>query len=1084
MSDDRPYPPLDGTITVLPGFVDFQAEHHPTLPWAIFPSIENPQEPTIITFEEFTRATHRIAHALRPQRSGQDGEIVALAIHCDTILYVATMIGLIRAGLPFPMSVRNSPEAICSMLENSSCHRVITQPFLVPLVSAVQAQLAAKNFTLKIDDLPDVHSIFPTIRPNAPAAVDVPAYPPSDRKPEPNDVLLYLHSSGSTGHPRPVPQTQKIMLQWAGSPVILANRGRDLRLGSMMAPTFHTTGLYMQVLPPIVNGDPIATFTPQGPSPPVMPNPRNTLEAAKLTRCNGVAAIPAFLEVWAQSPEDIEYLASLILLSFAGGPLSDAGGAKLQAAGCKLFSVYGATEFGAPTGIFDTDDSQGLDAPVKTSADYAWFQFPDYVNMRWIDQGDGTYELQFLTCDTHQPAVENLPDVKGYATSDLFESHPTKPGLWRVVGRTDDVLVLATGEKIVPLPQEGYIGSVPEVAGSVMFGRGKNQAGILIEPRPELQIDPTDGEALVAFRNRIWPHIEEANKLGPAFARIFKETIIVTDPARPLPRAAKGTVQRKRALALYAEDIEALYEKIEASANANGIAPPASWTVEDVERWLSRHAASLNHDQTPESDVDVFEQGFDSLNATLLRNRVIGALRSSTDPSAQKAAIHVPQDFVYHYPTIQRLAVAIVNLVSPTAQSNANAHTANIQEFIDKYSANLPTKPISSLGKQTDKGSEGLVVLLTGSTGSLGSHILAALLEEPKVSRIYALNRGEDVSGRQKLSFEDKKLATELLDSTKLVQLSSDLSRTDLGLSAETLKEIKTSVTHIIHNAWRVEFNLSLSSFESYIASTRNLLDVSSQFAHHIRFFFTSSISVAVGWNASKGEVPEDVIDNIQALSQGAGGYESSKYVVEHILAKASRAGAVTATSLRVGQVSGSTKTGAWNTSEWVPSIVKSSVALGCLPALEGVVSWIPMDTTARTIVEVVLSPSPLPPVLNVVNPRPVPWNQVFKDISQSISQDGPSIPIVPFEDWLTKLEALSSNVTAKDLADTPAIKLLRFLRSLSPTVPTASSEAGGLPTFSTKKTQDISTALRTNLLIDKEQVESWIAFWKERSFI
>ena len=53
-------------------------------------------------------------------------------------------------------------------------------------------------------------------------------------------------------------------------------------------------------------------------------------------------------------------------------------------------------------------------------------------------------------------------------------------------------------------------------------------------------------------------HIEEANSLLPAFGRIFKEMIIVTDPARPLPRTPKNTVMRSRALALYEEDIDTL----------------------------------------------------------------------------------------------------------------------------------------------------------------------------------------------------------------------------------------------------------------------------------------------------------------------------------------------------------------------------------------------------------------------------------------------------------------------------------------------------------------------------------------------
>ena len=40
---------------------------------------------------------------------------------------------------------------------------------------------------------------------------------------------------------------------------------------------------------------------------------------------------------------------------------------------------------------------------------------------------------------------------------------------------------------------------------------------------------------------------------------------------------------------------------------------------------------------------------------------------------------------------------------------------------------------------------------------------------------------------------------------------------------------------------------------------------------------------------------------------------------------------------MRVGQVSGSKRTGAWNISDWVPILVKSSLAVGCLPDMDGV---------------------------------------------------------------------------------------------------------------------------------------------------
>ena len=51
---------------------------------------------------------------------------------------------------------------------------------------------------------------------------------------------------------------------------------------------------------------------------------------------------------------------------------------------------------------------------------------------------------------------------------------------------------------------EKFINADPRVKHSVMFGRGKFQNGVLVEPSEEYTIDPTDLEQLAAFRNMIW----------------------------------------------------------------------------------------------------------------------------------------------------------------------------------------------------------------------------------------------------------------------------------------------------------------------------------------------------------------------------------------------------------------------------------------------------------------------------------------------------------------------------------------------------------------------------------------------------
>ena len=39
-------------------------------------------------------------------------------------------------------------------------------------------------------------------------------------------------------------------------------------------------------------------------------------------------------------------------------------------------------------------------------------------------------------------------DLDAYATNDLVAPHPTRPGLWKLLGRRDDQIVLSNGEKV------------------------------------------------------------------------------------------------------------------------------------------------------------------------------------------------------------------------------------------------------------------------------------------------------------------------------------------------------------------------------------------------------------------------------------------------------------------------------------------------------------------------------------------------------------------------------------------------------------------------------------------------------------
>jgi hypothetical protein len=155
-------------------------------------------------------------------------------------------------------------------------------------------------------------------------------------------------------------------------------------------------------------------------------------------------------------------------------------------------------------------------------------------------------------------------------------------------------------------------------------------------------------------------------------------------------------------------------------------------------------------------------------------------LKNSGDNNAKAAAQKIPQNFVYAHPSIEELAVAITMLVNNDTNSNRTAK-ALVEEMISKYSEGFEEAIVH---ERSGSSSGGMTVLLTGSTGGLGSHILEILLGLASVERVYAFNRPgrTPISERQTEAFVDRALNVHLLSSEKLVYLEGDTSKQDLGL--------------------------------------------------------------------------------------------------------------------------------------------------------------------------------------------------------------------------------------------------------------------------------------------------------------
>ena len=93
------------------------------------------------------------------------------------------------------------------------------------------------------------------------------------------------------------------------------------------------------------------------------------------------------------------------------------------------------------------------------------------------------------------------------------------------------------------------------------------------------------------------------------------------------------------------------------------------------------------------------------------------------------------------------------------------------------------------------------IVLITGTTGTIGSNVLAQLVADPTVERVYGLNRESPIplDTRQRIALSERGLDPSVVDSPKVVLLEGIVPQPNLGLPDDLYEELRTSVTHVIH---------------------------------------------------------------------------------------------------------------------------------------------------------------------------------------------------------------------------------------------------------------------------------------------
>ncbi|EPE33348.1 Acetyl-CoA synthetase-like protein [Glarea lozoyensis ATCC 20868] len=780
-----------------------------------------------ISFSDIANGVNNFAFQLE-KLYGRSEEFATITyVGINDLRYVMVFLGAIKCGYKtLLISPRNPPATNLSLMATTKSTKLLYTAELAPLFKG----MCAANSEIVGTQL----SSFDEMIISSPPFLYSEVWSKAINKP-----VLGLHSSGSTGTPKPVVMTHgtfAVLGNEASLPMVPGRVKQDLAIWNgkdsdssrfyHIFPTFHLAGFVTTVVIPILgNGIPVL-----GP-PTRPPNGHLIIQVMKQHTLRALFVPPSLAEAVCQEPGGLELISRLEFVCYAGGPLSDAIGDRLSQV-TKLCQIYGSTELLSMQQLF----------PKKET--WAYLEWNPHGSFRMRPAEDDMHELIVLTDQRGQITIDFTSlGVKEYETRDLFKQHPTEPGLWKFCGRRDDIVVLSNGQKFNPIPIESTLQG--HVAGALVVGQGRFQAGLIVEPKPD-----TDTSTIL---DNIWPIVQEANKLVPGYGRITRNMIRLSDPARPFVRAAKGTVIWKMTEKLYEQDIHGLYENYSVQEQSSVLGPRlrASFKLEDVTSFVREVITSSFPDTELRDDDDLYVAGLDSVHGLVPR----------VSSTLNEGAVH---------------------------------------------------------------NSTGLVVALIGTSGYLGSALLDRLNLDERITKIYSLTRAP---------------ANQSNSHPKVKHLKVQYSQPQFGLKDPDFQELSSQCHVLILNAWKVNFNHSLKSFEDNIKSLRTSLDLVAKSPHNARLTFVSSISAVENY-LPDAEIPEALLGPEFGDIALPMGYAQSKLVAERILLEAGTKYNFPITVLRVGQIAGSTDPNSksmWPVTDAIPLIIATSKIIGYLPELRNV---------------------------------------------------------------------------------------------------------------------------------------------------
>lgn len=1020
------------TVTQL---VNHKAKHSPELPAVGFYHVpaQTPSQPwqaQILSFADVQRLSAGVAETVRTKIKlhARRGQTVAL-LSPSSQSFLFTWLALMRMGHPVLLiAPQCSASAIVQLVKTCDAVDLLYDQTYRELVTKVGQE--AENHdgsgpTIKAVAMPEIQGDegLEISKQTGDSAGAVHEHHCQDQTVCDTDIAYLHHTSGtSSGITKPIPQSHRAAV------------GVLPCLGGRQSATFTTTPLYHGGIADLFRAwtsDALIWLFPGKDLP---------ITAAHVSTCLDIAqnhantnssvppvkyfsSVPYVLQMLANDDRGLGFLQFMDIVGVGGAALPIEVGDSLVRKKVNLISRFGSAECGFL---------------MSSHRDYVKDKEWEYLRstpggdqLQFEPREGGLFEL-VIQPDWPHMAKRNRGNGS-YATADLFAPHPSIPDAWRYHSRSDSQLTLITGKKFDPAPLEDAMKACSDKLDDVLiFGNGMPYPGALLF-RSESARLVSDTELI----RELGPRVTTLNRESQSHARISQNMLIPMVPtAEGLAKSSKGTVLRSIVEQEYAEVIKAAYTDWQLLSDSTDV--PDS-EVSNVLRQTILSVAGSDHleAESLSDETDLFTFGVDSVACIQIRNALSRLI-------PKPAVASLPLTVVENAGTITRLKDIILRLRSgESVQDDAEDQRQLMLDLVQEYRLSHGTEETHSGSREsrsrTSRNHNGVHVLLTGPTGSLGSHILHQLLSDSRVSHISLLVRGaSQQASRERVvkALTSRKLNIPSNLDTKTTIMSCKLSDPDLGLSKQEYHALADDVDVIMHLAWSVNFLISLQSIAgTHLAGLRNLLNLALCSSRSPRFVFCSSVASVSNYRPTPSDsqdsanclIPEASVSDPSA--SGPTGYARSKWVGEALCADAHNSTKLKhrVSVCRVGQLSGATDTGVWSTSEAYPLLLVSLKATGVLPDLKNeILNWLPVDLAARAFVDHALENDEVDgdtnalPVYHVLNPNmDVHWSDLLSWLPSQTT-----FKVVTVDEWL---EALSATKEKAATRDHPALKLLGF---------------------------------------------------------